>query len=98
MTITIIETRAADETPTAAHISDAAEVLICRDANRRTSDGAVAKYLLGACVSTTAAEYARGEVEGLTTEELNWMTAYTVEDGSDETDGNDIAVPFVVQR
>lgn len=97
MTIAIIETRSADETPARTTIGDSAEVLVCLDNNRRTRDGAVARYLLGKCVSTTAAEYAAGEVEGLTVEELNYLTAYTVEEGSDETDGHDIAVPFVVE-
>ncbi len=98
MSIPIIETRSADETPTRTVIRDTAEVLVCLDTSRRTRDGAVARYLLGACVSTSAAEYAAGEVAGVTLDELNYLTAYTIEDGTDETDGAEVAVPFRVER
>lgn len=94
-TYTILETRSADETPVTTTASASAEVLVPRDADRRARDGAVARYLLGPCVSTTMGAYLAGEVDGLTTEELNYLTAYTVETGDEDTDGHDIAVPFV---
>ena len=91
----IIETRRSDETPSHATVDATAEVLVCRDEARTTRGGAVARYLLGPCVSTTMGAYLAGEVEGLSVDEINILTAYTIESGTEDTDGEDIAVPFV---
>lgn len=81
-------------TPT---IKGSTTVLVLTDGSRRTSDGTVPVYLLDkrATVETTLASILDGS-SGIEDSVLSYSTWYTVEEGDDETDGHDIAVPFVV--
>lgn len=80
-------------------IKGSTAVLVLTDGSRRTSDGIVPVYLLDkrATVETTIDAIMDG-TSGIADDVLSYSTWYTVEEGDDETDGHDLAVPFVVMR
>lgn len=99
-TYVISETRDPGSVPVDAGVDGTTVVYVCRDSGRRTSHGPVAlREIRGQSIKTTLDAYARGEVEGLSDDELGWLTAYTSEEW--ECDGGgveDTAVPFVVRH
>ena len=96
---TISETRDPGSVPVDAGVEGSTVVYVCRDSERRTSHGPVAlREIRGQSIQTTLDAYARGEVEGLSDDELGWLTAYTSEERECEDGVEDTAIPFVVRH
>lgn len=96
---TISETRDPGSVPVDAGVEGSTVVYVCRDSERRTSHGPVAlREIRGQSIQTTLDAYARGEAEGLSDDELGWLTAYTSEERECEDGVEDTAIPFVLRR